>query len=58
MHIDVGPTDRIVRVVIDLVLLSLIFLIDGSLRWLGLIGFMPLFTGYRCLLFRLPLTRA
>lgn len=45
MHNNVGPTDRIIRIVIGLALLSLIFFIDGSLRWLGLVGLVPLITG-------------
>ncbi len=55
MHINVGSTDRIIRIVIGLALLSLIFLIDGSLRWLGLVGLMPLITGIagRCPAYRL-----
>ncbi len=55
MHINVGPTDRIIRIIIGLALLSLIFLIDGSLRWLGLVGLMPLITGIagRCPAYRL-----
>lgn len=55
MHINVGSADRIIRIIIGLALLSLIFLIDGSLRWIGLVGFMPLFTGIagRCSGYRL-----
>ena len=45
MQINVGRLDRIVRVVIGLVLLSLPLWLDSSWRWLGLIGFMPLITG-------------
>jgi hypothetical protein len=43
------------RIVVGLALLSLIFLLDGSGRWLGLIGFVPLLTasfGF-CLLYTL-----
>lgn len=55
MHINVGATDRAIRIVIGLALLSLVFLIDGSLRWLGLVGLMPLITGIagRCPGYRL-----
>lgn len=56
MHINVGRTDRIIRIVIGLALLGLdIFLIDGSIRWLGLVGLMPLLTGIsgHCPIYRL-----
>ncbi|MHC5306096.1 YgaP family membrane protein [Bartonella sp. LJL80] len=44
MQRNVGPTDRTIRIILGLVLLSLIFFIDGNARWLGLIGLIPLFT--------------
>ena len=55
MQINVGRLDRIVRVVIGLVLLSLPLWLDSSWRWLGLIGIMPLLTGLagRCPGYRL-----
>ena len=45
MQINVGNLDRIVRIVVGLVLLSLPLWLDSSWRWLGLIGIMPLITG-------------
>jgi len=45
MQINVGSLDRIVRIVVGLVLLSLPLWLDSSWRWLGLIGIMPLITG-------------
>ena len=41
---NVGKIDRIVRVVIALVLFSLFFVLEGNLKWLGLIGLVPLGT--------------
>lgn len=41
---NVGTIDRILRIVIGLVLLSLLFLLDGNARWFGLIGIVPLAT--------------
>lgn len=41
---NVGPVDRALRIVAGLVLLSLLFVLDGNLRWLGLIGLVPLLT--------------
>ena len=45
MNVNVGNTDRIVRIVGGLVLLSLILFLDGPMRWVGLIGLVPLITG-------------
>jgi hypothetical protein len=55
MESNVGSADRIVRVVIGLALLSLLFLLNGNARWLGLIGVVPLVTAaFRfCPLYRL-----
>ena len=55
MQINVGSLDRIVRIVIGLVLLSLPLWLDSSWRWLGLIGIMPPLTGLagRCPGYRL-----
>lgn len=44
MQSNVGTVDRILRAVIGVSLLSLIFLIDSNLRWIGLIGLVTLFT--------------
>ncbi len=45
MNTNVGNTDRIIRIVAGVVLLSLLFLLDGGARWIGLIGLVPLATG-------------
>lgn len=44
MNTNVGAFDRVVRVVLGLALLSAVFLLDGSARWLGLIGLVPIVT--------------
>lgn len=41
---NVGTTDRIIRIIIGLAVLSLLFVLEGNLRWLGLIGLVPLLT--------------
>lgn len=46
MKVNVGSTDKVVRVVAGLVLLSLVFLLDGKARWFGLIGLVPLLTAF------------
>ena len=44
MKPNVGPTDRILRIVAGVAILSLIFLVDGNARWWGLIGLAPIAT--------------
>jgi hypothetical protein len=42
---NVGTADRAIRVLVGLALLSLVFALDGNLRWWGLVGLQPLATG-------------
>ena len=44
MEKNVGGIDRVVRIIVGLGLLSLIFVLEGSSRWWGLIGIVPLAT--------------
>jgi hypothetical protein len=44
MNANVGGFDRVFRIVAGLALLSLFFLLDGSARYWGLIGIVPLLT--------------
>lgn len=43
---NVGSADRVVRIVLGLVLLSLVFVLEGGARWLGLIGLVLIVTGF------------
>ena len=45
MKPNVGGIDRILRVTAGITLLAFFFLSDSSLKWIGLIGFVPLLTG-------------
>ncbi len=45
METNVGGTDRIVRIVVGVALLSLVFILDGGNRWWGLVGLALLATG-------------
>ena len=45
MAVNVGGVDKVVRIVAGICLLGLIFVLEGSARWLGLIGIVPLATG-------------
>jgi hypothetical protein len=45
MQSNVGNPDRAVRIVVGLALLSMIIFLDGSARWWGLVGLLPLAKG-------------
>ena len=45
MKTNVGKIDKVLRIIAGIVLLALFFILDGSARWLGLIGLVPLITG-------------
>jgi len=45
MKKNVGSVDRWIRIVLGIALLSLIVFLDGGIRWIGLIGLVPLITG-------------
>ena len=45
MKSNVGTMDRVVRIVAGLVLLSLVFVLEGNGRGGGLVGVVPLATG-------------
>jgi hypothetical protein len=38
-------TERVVRIALGLAMLPMFFFLDGWLRWVGLIGILPLVTG-------------
>lgn len=42
---NIGNVDRVLRIALGLALLSLLFVLEGGERWLGLIGLVPLLTG-------------
>ena len=44
MKANIGTADRVIRAIVGLVLLSLVFILDGGARWLGLVGIVPLAT--------------
>jgi len=55
MGTNVGNLDRGLRIIMGLGLLSLVFLLSANVRWLGLMGIVPLMTGLAgsCPLYRL-----
>lgn len=44
MKANVGSIDKILRVLVGIALLTLVFVLEGPARWLGLIGIVPLAT--------------
>jgi len=44
MKANVGSIDKALRVLIGIALLTLVFMLEGPARWLGLIGLVPLAT--------------
>jgi hypothetical protein len=44
MKMNIGVTDKWIRIVVGLVLLSMLLWVPGGLKWLGLIGLIPLVT--------------
>ena len=44
MKQNVGSIDKVVRIVVGIALLSMLFLVEGSAKWFGLIGLVPLGT--------------
>jgi len=45
MKPNVGKTDKWIRIILGIAVLSLLYFLEGNLRWLGLIGLIPLITG-------------
>jgi hypothetical protein len=45
MKLNVGGVDKVVRIALGIALLSLVVLLEGSVRWVGLVGIVPLVTG-------------
>jgi len=41
---NVGSIDKVVRFIVGLLLLSLLFFVNGNLKYLGLIGLVPILT--------------
>ncbi|RCW56491.1 MULTISPECIES: YgaP family membrane protein [Halanaerobium] len=52
---NVGQTDKWIRIIVGILLLAMFFVVEGNVRYFGLLGFIPLFTGLsgKCLLYKL-----
>ena len=42
---NVGTWDRVIRIVVGLAVLSLVFILEGNTRWVGLAGLPVMATG-------------
>jgi len=45
MKANVGSIDRVLRIALGIVILSLVFILEGNARYWGLVGLLPLATG-------------
>jgi hypothetical protein len=52
---NVGKTDKWIRIIVGILLLSVFFLVEGNVRYFGILGLIPLFTGLtgKCALYKL-----
>lgn len=41
---NIGNTEKVIRVIVGLVLLSMLWWVEGNAKWWGLIGLVPLAT--------------
>ena len=49
MKANVGGIDRVLRIAVGIVILSLAFILEGNARYWGLVGLLPLVTGlFQC----------
>jgi hypothetical protein len=46
MTANIGTADRVVRILLGIVLLALVFLLEGGVRWIGLIGLVLIATAF------------
>ncbi len=44
MKTNVGSADKVVRIVVGIGLLSLFFILEGNIRFIGLVGIVPITT--------------
>lgn len=46
LNTNIGTLDRVVRISAGLLLLTSVFLLQGNIRWFGLVGLVPLITAF------------
>ncbi|MFW5961639.1 MAG: YgaP family membrane protein [bacterium] len=52
---NVGKTDKWIRIIVGIILLSIFFFVDGNAKYFGILGIIPLYTGItgNCMLYKL-----
>jgi len=52
---NVGQTDKLIRIILGIVLLSMFFFVEGNAKYFGVLGIIPLYTGLtgKCALYKL-----
>jgi len=52
---NVGQTDKLIRIILGIVLLSILFFAEGNAKYFGILGIIPLYTGLtgKCALYKL-----
>lgn len=52
---NVGQTDKVIRIILGIVLLSVFFFVEGNAKYFGVLGIIPLYTGItgKCALYKL-----
>ncbi|CCU81010.1 hypothetical protein HSACCH_02507 [Halanaerobium saccharolyticum subsp. saccharolyticum DSM 6643] len=52
---NVGQTDKLIRIILGIVLLSMFFFVEGNAKYFGILGIIPLYTGLtgKCALYKL-----
>jgi len=43
---NIGGTDKAVRLILGIALLSLLFILNGNIRYIGLVGLIPILTAF------------
>lgn len=46
MKPNIGSVDKTIRVIAGLAILSLVFVLEGNVRWWGLLGLVPILTAF------------
>lgn len=46
MEKNIGSTDKVIRIIVGLAILSLFFILEGNSRWFALIGLGPILTTF------------
>ena len=52
---NVGQTDKVIRITIGIILLAILFFAEGNVKYFGILGLIPLYTGLtgKCALYKI-----